>query len=61
MGTVNAKYIQDPRFERHAEQPAGPEYKHDPLEGFPNGRKPRGMKRTGQALYVGINIFFISD
>lgn len=41
MGTVNAKEL-NRRFERHAEQPAGPDYKHDPLEGFDEGRKPRG-------------------
>ena len=31
MGSVSAKSLEN-----------GSDYKHDPLEGFPNGRKPRG-------------------
>jgi hypothetical protein len=31
MGSVSAKSLED-----------GSDYKHDPLEGFSNGRKPRG-------------------
>ena len=48
MGGVNAKEQKEPeldrrRYEWHKEEPAGAEYKHDPLQGFPDGRKPRGI------------------
>jgi hypothetical protein len=40
MGSVSAKSLEEVN-----------DYKHDPLEGFPNGRKPRGNLNVLMLLY----------
>lgn len=55
MGAVYAKELeQNSRHERDMKQPAGPDYQHDPLEGFANGRKRRG-NNIGACIMVAIN------